>query len=336
MNLDEIVEEYGSLNFGNSRFLGMSFGSENQLTIIGWLKPETKAKNKYYVVKCTICCQDPELFGEGYFKITKSNITSGRMPCGCAPSPRWSPMQWGVLCKREAKNRGYEFIDFKGDWRGSRTTLRLSCELHGIWDTTNISSFMQGVGCPSCNGGVKKKDSEMISKFMATGSFHPDTVFSRSDKRNHNNLNIYWDVYCPVCNSHSTSTYNNLGQGKKPCFCNKKFTQDKAYVNLLYDSDYIVAIKFGITSEITQRVYRQDYKASYKVVNHAVYRFESPDHARTAEKECKQTLECGIILKRDMPDGWTETTWLYNLDKIIEIYERNGGELVDEWNTIAS
>jgi hypothetical protein len=26
-----------------------------------------------------------------------------------------------------------------------------------------------------------------------------------------------------------------------------------------------------------------------------------------------------------MPDGYTETTWVYNLDKIVEIYERNGG-----------
>lgn len=331
MNLDEIVESEGNLNFSRSKFIGLAFGSTKQLTVIGWLKPKTKIKNKYYVVKCDICSQDPELFGEGYFKITKSNINSGKIPCGCAPLPKWSLRQWNVLCKREAKKRGYEFIDFKGDWRYNKTILKLSCESHGIWDTTNISSFMQGVGCPSCNGGVKKADCEMIDKFMATNCFHPDTVFSRSDKRNYNNLNIYWDVYCPVCDSYSISTYTNLGQGKKPCFCNKQFIQDKAYINLLYESDYIVAIKFGVTSGITQRVYNQDYKASYKVVNHLVYKFESHHQARAAEKECKQTLQCGIVLKRDMPDGYTETTWVYNLDKIIEIYERNGGvEYIDE------
>ena len=26
-----------------------------------------------------------------------------------------------------------------------------------------------------------------------------------------------------------------------------------------------------------------------------------------------------------MPDGWTETTYPYNIDKIIEIYEKHGG-----------
>jgi hypothetical protein len=26
-----------------------------------------------------------------------------------------------------------------------------------------------------------------------------------------------------------------------------------------------------------------------------------------------------------MRDGWSETTWVYNLERIIEIYERNGG-----------
>lgn len=45
-----------------------------------------------------------------------------------------------------------------------------------------------------------------------------------------------------------------------------------------------------------------------------------------AERECLQELECGVVLKRDMPDGYTETTWYYNLEKIIQIYERNGGK----------
>lgn len=56
---------------------------------------------------------------------------------------------------------------------------------------------------------------------------------------------------------------------------------------------------------------------------------ESIFNLEQAERECKEQLECGVVLKRDMPDGWTETTYVYNLEKIVEIYERNGGVKVD-------
>lgn len=49
---------------------------------------------------------------------------------------------------------------------------------------------------------------------------------------------------------------------------------------------------------------------------------------KKAERECKKELETGVVLKRDMPDGWTETTWSYNIGKVVDIYKRNGGLLV--------
>ena len=39
--------------------------------------------------------------------------------------------------------------------------------------------------------------------------------------------------------------------------------------------------------------------------------------------------ETGVVLKRDMPDGYSETTWAYNIGKVKDIYERNGGVLVE-------
>ena len=44
--------------------------------------------------------------------------------------------------------------------------------------------------------------------------------------------------------------------------------------------------------------------------------------------ECKKELDTGVVLKRDMPDGYSETTWAYNIGKVKDIYERNGGVLV--------
>jgi hypothetical protein len=38
----------------------------------------------------------------------------------------------------------------------------------------------------------------------------------------------------------------------------------------------------------------------------------------------------GIVLKRDMSDGWTETTATANLSRVKAIYEEFGGILNDE------
>ena len=166
MNLRDVVDPSYGLCRTDSKVIGRSFGPENQLRVVGWSGLQKNGKNRYYIVKCTICSVDSELFGEGYFKISTSNLTHGKLPCGCAPSPRWTKEQREVLCRREAASRGYEFKGFIGPWKYNSTTLKLCCPSHGTWCTTALSSFISGVGCPQCNGGIKKPDSEMIKNFM--------------------------------------------------------------------------------------------------------------------------------------------------------------------------
>jgi hypothetical protein len=101
------------------------------------------------------------------------------------------------------------------------------------------------------------------------------------------------------------------------------------------DGCNLVAIKFGIAIDSERRVKEQNSKSLYSIEQHSVYRFPSISLCKKAEKECKVELIRGIVLKRDMSDGWTETTEVSNLEKIIEIYERNGGiickqEIVNE------
>lgn len=35
-----------------------------------------------------------------------------------------------------------------------------------------------------------------------------------------------------------------------------------------------------------------------------------------------------LIVTGVWPDGWTETTWSYNIGNVVDIYKRNGGLLV--------
>lgn len=194
-----------------------------------------------------------------------------------------------------------------------------------------------GHGCPRC--GIEaiiqavgeantKPDGVMINSFFASGAFHPDTKFWRSERKSKSGSKPYWHVSCSECGEVGESFSQNLQQGQRPCACSKH-RQQECYINwLIDDHNNTVAIKFGIARDSKQRIKKQSRLSTYALKQHSIYTFPDVASCKKAEKECRQEFECGVVLKRDFPDGYTETTWVYNLEKIIEIYERNGGVLI--------
>ena len=137
-------------------------------------------------------------------------------------------------------------------------------------------------------------------------------------------------MFCPECGEVGESPSDNLQRGHRPCACSKH-RQQECYINLLVDgNNTAVAVKFGIANNSIRRAKQQNYKTPYEILQHSIYTFPSALSCKGAERECKQELECGVVLRRDMLDGYTETTWIYNLEKIIEIYIRKGGILKQE------
>jgi hypothetical protein len=330
MNLEDVLDtEYG-LQQNEWSLTRPAFGEDNQLTVIGW-SGKTTSNNKIYILKCNRCSQDNELFGEGYFKSQKGNLVNqGLVPCGCSKRPSWSKEQYIVRCSRKALELGYKFLGFIGDWENSNTKIRMLCEKHGEWSSGKIYCLIStGHGCPKCKhdavGEAKvKPDDVMIASFFASGAFHPDTKFCRSDRKDKYGYTPYWHISCPECGLSVESKHGHLQNGQRPCACNMH-RQQECYINFIYNEDHIIALKFGIANNSKQRIKNQDRTSIYTVIQHSVYQFPNVTSCKKAELGCLQELECGILSRQEMPDGWTETTWVYNLDKIIEIYERNGG-----------
>lgn len=69
-------------------FIGNKFPtpSGGVLTVVKGL-PRNKGKDTKYVLDCTLCSRDTELFPEG-FSCTKNHILNGKVPCGCSPIPK--------------------------------------------------------------------------------------------------------------------------------------------------------------------------------------------------------------------------------------------------------
>lgn len=332
MNFEDVLND-DRLQQDEWSLTAPTFGDESQLEVIGWSGKQGGKGNKFYILKCSKCNQDKELFGGGYFRSLKGHLVKGQVPCGCGRRPRWSKEQYRVLCKRKAQEIGYTFLGFDGDWKNQTTKIRMSCEKHGEWGSGIIHSLISsGYGCPGCKVEVlTKSDSVMITSFFDSGGFHPDTKFWRSDRLNNQGRYPYWHMSCPECGESGESISNHLQTGHRPCACSK-MRQQECYINLIKNEyNGAVAIKFGVANDSKRRIKQQNSKSTYTLYQHSVYQFLDVGSCKKAERECRQELECGVVLKRDLVDGYTETTHLANLDKIIEIYQRNGGVL--KWSS---
>ena len=102
-------------------FIGSKFPTRKggELEVIGYHK-----ENKNYLLICSLCSQDEELFPEP-FQSKKSKLLQGKLPCGCSKRTMWKKSQYEVLIKRECETCNYIFHGFYGEWLGDRTYLDL-------------------------------------------------------------------------------------------------------------------------------------------------------------------------------------------------------------------
>lgn len=318
-------------------FTGTLFGDEGQLEVIGWY--EKSKGHKLYAVLCKTCATDKELNGDGLFKSLKCNLNRGQIPCGCSSRVCYTENQYFILCQRKAYELGYKFLGWATPYRRLTTKIKLICDVHGEWSSGSIHSFvLNGSGCPACRTEALrqsrlKEDSEMIASFFASGAFHPETKFWRSERKTKQNRAVFWKGYCPVCNEFGESTCDSLQLGKKFCACSNH-SQKFCYIHMVSDGEIPLALKFGIASNPESRLVSQNRKSPLKVQPLEIYLFHSTQSCKSAERECKSSLICGILDRQLLPDGWTETTYISNLSRIKEIFKEMGGILYEPSNKV--
>ena len=271
------------------------------------------------------------MFGEGYFKATKSDLTSGCLPCGCSRISKWTKDQHEIICRRKAEKFGLEFISFIGEFKGAKTKCLLSCPIHGKYELGKISYLVNRDyrGCPGCKSlttstRLTKPDEVMIESFMKTGVFHEETKFWRSDRINSSGYKSYWNLFCPVCLEEAEAYTGSLQNGCVPCAC-KSTKQTRAYITGIYDSSTIIAVKFGVARSPERRLKEQSLHTIYDLKPLGTWEFPKESACLVAERECKTRLPCAILPREEIRDGYTETSYVSSIDAIISIYEEFGG-----------
>lgn len=311
-------------------FIGTKFGPNSCLEVVAWCG-EKSFYNKKYTVFCSVCAEDPELFGLGLFLITKPKFDLGRIPCGCSKSIReWSEDQYVVKILREIERKEfkYEFLGFAEPFKGRHTKLLLSSEL-GVSKSASITNFLRGSHCKlyaDMIGGIKnrKADADCIQSFLQTGAYSDGTTFTRIDRKNKAGWLIFWEVTCGLCNEKYEASIGNLTRGTRGCSCSQR-THNKAYIHLIKLDLEIIGVKFGITSMTNQRrLYQQNKKSLCEISEFGIWHFEEVSACRKAERLCKESYN-NFLTKELVPDGYTETAPFIAIDHIISIYEDSGG-----------
>lgn len=312
---------------------GKIFGEEGQLEVLGWFDRQGSAK--LYVLKCSKCSLDSELYADGLFFSNKANLIKGGIPCGCSDKHEHTEEQNRLRVQRVCDERGIKFLGWSGGYStavGNRKLI-LECEFHGVSETSYFSNLMKKTGGTQCAKCINRKsDDEFIDRFKQFGKYHESVEFTRNERTDSRGTNTYWNINCPVCGLTAVSHASNIIRGVISCGCNLHNIQDEGYINVLYDGEVAIAAKFGISRNSKQRLYTQNYKSIYDVVNIYSYTFPDVSSCMDAEFECKQSMVCGIVSKTDMWDGFSETTSLNNIDKIRNIFINYGGREVKNVN----
>ena len=226
-----------------NNFIGTEFINKkgNILKVVGLDEGREKSGEKKYRVTCSECSKDTELFPQGYFVITKSNLVAGKSPCWCTkPTP--DLRQAEIIVNRKLDKDKYEYINIlKDETKAHPYTITLRCKEHNkIFTTLYVSFIRNGTkGCDECikeniQKACGKSDAHFIDVFFKTGKFKDGTKFTRNtEKTNLKGEFVYWDYYCPDC-SHDeyvqnglcsgvfTATTSNLRSGCLSCRCGGK------------------------------------------------------------------------------------------------------------------
>lgn len=155
------------------------------------------------------------------------------------------------------------------------------------------------------------------------GGSHLQFVRWRSKKGYTNNMSKFISL-CPKHGEWEISVASFL-YGRCGCPRCAGQNQKQAYINTVEDGEVPVALKLGIANDSSERVSEQNRRNLFQSTTLGVWVFHTVESCKTAERECKRDLVCGVLSEREMKDGWTETVSVLDLEKVIAIYEKHGG-----------
>ncbi|AUR91501.1 hypothetical protein NVP1161O_059 [Vibrio phage 1.161.O._10N.261.48.C5] len=302
-------------------FIGSVFKTpKGGILTVTSLKEKLPKKDAIFFIHCSICSEDKELFPNYSLFSTKSNLKSGRIPCGCSLKPAWSKSQYETLILRIAKSKGYIFEGFL-EWKAQSTKIRLyNPDTGNVWDSCSIAMFInRKSGDPSelaskISRSNRLPDEEHIESFKSHGKYHRDCKFRRSERLSSQGYKIYWDMYCPVCKGWFTSKISHLKEGNVGCDC---YTPDSPRFNG-FDSS---------KAEEVDLLYILSFKGAYSKCGRAFNlnnRFKQSRGIIKMSGYPREDIEVAAVYTGTHQQVWDTEQWLLKETKDRGFYYNSG------------
>lgn len=198
-----------------------------------------------YILECSLCSKDSELWPYGSITSTKSDLNRGRTPCGCSKAVKWSEDQYKTKVKRYCCERGFEFLGWSGVYKNNLTKVVIKETVSGdIWDSSPIKTLLtKRTGNPKRRGenaaAVRKTDLQALLESAINDRIIPKgSLLRESDLVDSRGYHVYLEFYCPTC---AQDEYTKAGisdgwfscliksikQGSLPCRCSKSYRFSK-------------------------------------------------------------------------------------------------------------
>lgn len=213
---------------------------------------ENKGKHRKFILECDICSKDSELWPRGRITSTKIHLISSTVPCGCAKSSRWTPEQYETLIYRKCEERGYEFHGFVGQWKGSRTYLKLYNPENGsTWESATVTNLLDyGAGCPLEAGNKRRTAQDCEQQINKVLAVEGGEFIGWSEGYNNAHSKFKW--LCSEGHSCETKVNSFLNNSSRCMTCHKIKQREEGVVYGYYpkrteeqDNLYIIHFKKG-------------------------------------------------------------------------------------------
>lgn len=193
-------------------FIGWK-SQDNKLEVIG-IAGKDKWKTVLFKVTCTECSKDIELFPDGYFISTKTNLIKGKKPCGCSVY-KWKDWQFLLLASRVGEKKCFVVHGFAEKFKGIKTKLDLECLKDGYKWTTSISHVIHtGRGCPKCAGNARPTEQEVLQKCIDACKYMDYDAIGFPD--GYKNAYSRFEYVCKIHGKQNVS-YNNFVNRRQHC-----------------------------------------------------------------------------------------------------------------------
>ena len=295
-------------------FIGQKFNDGN-LTVVD-VSEKKRGRIKLYSVVCSICSKDPELFGNGVFESTKSDLLRGSLPCGCSNRFNNTNEQFRIRLNRISNGR-YDIVT-ADEIVKQKQIISVKCVKHDLVWQSSVSWLLRGSGCPKCKHEYTSNSNRLCDDTVNT-KIHErcseiDVELLKIHGCYQNNKTLL-GLSCH-CGQTWTCSYKSFVSQRSGCpKCSDhgyNIGKPGTFYITSWKMDSLTFLKYGITNHFKRRLKQHATQTNATLVKQIAFHFESGIIAKQIESDVDSSVFC----------NHTETLPESAYDDIIKIVER--------------